>query len=88
MSKVQYGMPDRPTLMPAAICSRRFDQRVSRFKVEALAAAKLQHPHIVHVLSAGHSDGYRYIAMDLIAGANLAEIIEALRGGSAEHPQT
>jgi eukaryotic-like serine/threonine-protein kinase len=46
---------------------------VSRFQREIQVAAKLQHPHIVPVLSAGDSDGLPYLVMPYIAGESLRE---------------
>jgi serine/threonine-protein kinase len=44
---------------------------VERFRREIQLAAKLQHPHIVPVLSAGISDGLPYYTMPLIEGESL-----------------
>ncbi|HET8648082.1 MAG TPA: serine/threonine-protein kinase, partial [Vicinamibacteria bacterium] len=48
------------------------DARV-RFQREARAAARLQHPNIVTVYELGEADGTVYIAMELLAGADLVE---------------
>jgi serine/threonine protein kinase len=39
-----------------------------RFRVEARAAARLHHPHIVPVFGVGEADGIMYYAMQYIAG--------------------
>lgn len=58
---------------------------VDRFLVEAQAAARLSHPNIVSVYAFGVSkeqegqEGRRYLAMQLIEGANLAEILKGKR---------
>ena len=44
---------------------------VERFRREIQLAAKLQHPHIVPVLSAGISDGLPYYTMPFIEGESL-----------------
>ena len=44
---------------------------VERFKREIQLAARLQHPHIVPVLSAGAKDGLLYYAMPFITGESL-----------------
>jgi WD40 repeat protein/predicted Ser/Thr protein kinase len=48
---------------------------VHRFRVEASAAAVLQHPNIVAVHEVGVHDGHHFFSMDYVAGKNLAEIV-------------
>src|SRR3954469_22680907 len=45
---------------------------VERFKREVQLAARLQHPHIVPVLSAGEVDGLPYYVMPFVKGQSLA----------------
>lgn len=49
---------------------------VERFRREAKAAAKLNHPNIVQVYEVGMIDSMHYIAQELIDGENLREIID------------
>jgi len=49
---------------------------VERFRREARAAAKLNHPNIVHVYEVGRSQEYHYIAQELIDGGNLKDEVE------------
>lgn len=51
------------------------------FRREALALAKLNHPHIAAVYDADEQDGTNYIAMELVEGESLAA---RLRGGALE----
>src|SRR5437899_10753501 len=44
---------------------------LERFKREILLAAKLQHPHIVPLLTAGESNGLPYFTMPFVAGESL-----------------
>jgi len=44
---------------------------IDRFKREISLAARLQHPHIVPLLSAGEADGLPYFTMPLIEGESL-----------------
>src|SRR5688572_24769030 len=46
-----------------------------RFRREALAAAAVEHPHVVPVYDAGEADGVLYLAMRLIDGPDLRTIL-------------
>jgi beta-lactam-binding protein with PASTA domain/predicted Ser/Thr protein kinase len=61
------------------ILHRRFAQDrefVGRFEREAEAAARLQHPNVVAVFDRGDVDGTHYIAMQLLEGRTLKELID------------
>lgn len=49
---------------------------VSKFRVEAQAAAGLLHPNIVNVYDVGEEDGIHYIVMELVEGITLKKYIE------------
>lgn len=51
-------------------------QFVERFRREAEAAAGLQHPNVVAVFDRGDVDGTYYIAMQLLEGPSLKEMID------------
>ena len=65
---------DRPVALKmirsAAFAS---DDEVRRFRNEAEAVARLDHPHIVPVYEVGEHDRRRYFSMKLIAGPSLQE---------------
>jgi len=50
---------------------------VERFRLEAEAAAGLQHPNVVAVYDRGDVDGTYYIAMQYLQGRTLKELIDA-----------
>jgi len=66
-----------------AIKVPRFDmgaqRKVRRFRQEARAAAKLQHPNIVAVIAEGIERGRPYIVTEFIQGETLSKIIEKRR---------
>ncbi len=49
---------------------------VSKFRVEAQAAAGLMHPNIVNVYDVGEDAGIHYIVMELVEGITLKKYIE------------
>ena len=62
------------------VLHRRFAQDrefVERFRREAEAAAGLQHPNIVAVFDRGDIEGTYYIAMQLLEGRSLKELVDA-----------
>jgi serine/threonine-protein kinase len=62
------------------ILHRRFAQDrefVERFRREAEAAAGLSHPNVVAVFDRGDVEGTYYIAMQLLEGRSLKELIDA-----------
>jgi serine/threonine-protein kinase len=46
-----------------------------RFLEEARALARLSHPHLVHAIDAGRDGEYYYLAMELIEGENLLQVL-------------
>jgi serine/threonine-protein kinase len=58
---------------------RRFaedDEFVERFRREASSAAGLQHPNVVSVYDRGEYDGTYYIAMELLEGRTLKDLVK------------
>ncbi|MBI1881015.1 MAG: serine/threonine protein kinase, partial [Chloroflexi bacterium] len=54
-------------------------QFIQRFDREAKVLANLQHPHILPVHDYGHTDSYAYIVMPLMAGGDLADLLNTRR---------
>jgi eukaryotic-like serine/threonine-protein kinase len=55
--------------LPNELSSRK------RFEIEAMAMAKLEHPHCAAVLDVGVHDEKPYVVMDFVSGQNLKELI-------------
>jgi hypothetical protein len=47
-------------------------RELARFRIEAEAVARLQHPNIVQIHEVGEVDGHPYCALEFVAGGNLA----------------
>jgi eukaryotic-like serine/threonine-protein kinase len=58
---------------------------LTRFEAEAWAAAKLNHPNIVHIYTLGIFEGLRFIAMEYVQGTNLRDYL--LKKGTPDLPQ-
>jgi len=57
---------------------------IARFRQEALALARLSHPHIVQVYDFIEDEGFLWIVMELVTGGELEEIISATNPLSQE----
>lgn len=55
------------------------ENSIRRFRREAGAASKVEHPSLCKIYEAGEHDGVPYLAMEYIEGKTLAELIEAGR---------
>ena len=66
-------------LVAVKILHERFadePEYVDRFRREALAVARLNHPNIVTVIDRGESDGVQYIVFEHIEGEDLKRLVE------------
>ncbi len=96
MARVHLGL-DRTLDRPVAIkiLAPPYDRDhgfVERFRREALASARLNHPNIVTVFDSGEDQGLQYIVMELVGGETLSarlrrtgpmDASEVVRVGSA-----
>ncbi len=55
----------------------RDPDRVARFRAEARAASALNHPNIIAVYDIGEDGGRAYLAMELLEGTNLRQLLDA-----------
>jgi serine/threonine protein kinase/tetratricopeptide (TPR) repeat protein len=60
-------------LYPQAVLDQR---ALDRFESEASTLGRLDHPHIVRIYDVGVMDGQPYIAMELVVGSQLGDILE------------
>ncbi|HUE12522.1 MAG TPA: FHA domain-containing serine/threonine-protein kinase, partial [Planctomycetaceae bacterium] len=83
-----YVGVDQTTGEKAAVkvISRHMDNDyLTRFKLEARAGLLLNHPNIVRTIKLGETDEILYVAMELVEGISLQELI--VRQGSIPWPQ-
>ena len=71
-------------ILPELVGDRVF---VDMFLDEARIAATLDHPNIVRVVETGSAGGQHYMAMELLAGRDLASVIRALRDAGRRAPE-
>jgi len=57
------------------------DELLTRFQREAELAATIRHPNIVGILDVGSDRNHPYLAMELVHGRVLADLIQANRAG-------
>jgi serine/threonine-protein kinase len=60
----------------------RDPQTAERFLTEARTLARLNHPNLVHAMDAGKDGDIYYLAMELVAGENLLQVV--MRDGPLE----
>jgi WD40 repeat protein/predicted Ser/Thr protein kinase len=60
-------------VLPAELA--RHEDFVTRFRTEAAAAAKVEHPNIVPIYTIGADAGHHFFAMQFVAGQSLAQML-------------
>jgi serine/threonine-protein kinase len=88
MSRVFVGTEDalrRPVVIKVLAPDVTATLSAERFKREIALAARLQHPHIVPLLSAGHAGTHVYYTMPFVDGESLRERMSRERPMSFEN---
>jgi serine/threonine protein kinase/Flp pilus assembly protein TadD len=80
---IQSSLGRRVALKVLPLAAILDPRQLARFQNEARAAALLEHPHIVPIYGVGCERGVHYIAMRLIDGPSLAELLVDLKGGKS-----
>jgi WD40 repeat protein/serine/threonine protein kinase len=75
----QLSLSRRVALKVLPFAAALDSRALARFKQESLAAAQLDHPHIVHVYGVGADRGVHYYAMQYIEGRSLAQVIAGMK---------
>lgn len=70
---------DRVVAVKVIPSSRRDAETLRRFRLEAQAAARLDHPNIARVYYVGEADEWNYIVFEFIDGINIRDLV-ALEG--------
>ncbi len=83
----QISLGRRVALKVLPFASVLDGRQLQRFKNEALAAASLDHPHIVNVIAVGCERAVHFYAMRLVDGQTLAQVIDQLRSAEDRVPQ-
>jgi len=74
--KARQPALDRTVALKMILAQHLSDaEMVRRFRVEARAAARLEHPNIVHIHEVGCQHGQHYLVMEYVGGGNLAQRI-------------
>jgi serine/threonine protein kinase/Flp pilus assembly protein TadD len=72
---LQVSLERRVALKVLPFTAGHDEKQIHRFRNEALAAAHVEHAHIVPVYAVGEDNGVHYYAMQLIEGQSLAAML-------------
>jgi hypothetical protein len=79
----QISLKRRVALKILPFTAGHDEKQIGRFKNEAQAAARVDHPNIVPVYAVGHEDGVHFYAMQLIEGQSLTRMLAELQPHTA-----
>lgn len=71
---LQPGL-DRPVAVKVLRVDRTEEEHLIRFRREAKAMARTQHPNLLQLLDFGIEEGHAYMVLEYLEGRNLAEIL-------------
>ena len=66
---------DRTVAIKVIPASKKDPETLRRFRLEAQAAAKLDHPNIAHVYFVGEAEQWNYIVFEFIDGVNIRDLV-------------
>jgi len=78
----QLSLNRRVALKVLPFAAALDSRALARFQQESLAAAQLDHPHIVPVYGVGADRGVHYYAMRFVEGHSLAQVIAGMLGAA------
>ncbi len=84
----QISLRRRVALKVLSLAAALDSRQRQRFQLEAQAAGRLHHNHIVPVHAVGEADGTPYLAMEFIDGLSLAQVIRHVRLREVAAPTT
>jgi WD40 repeat protein len=67
---------NRPVALKMLSDMRATPEQVARFRGEAEALARLQHPNVVPIYDVGEFEGHPYFTMEYVAGPSLAALLD------------
>ncbi len=67
---------DRVVAIKVIPAAKRDPETLRRFRLEAQAAAKLDHPNIARVYYVGESEQWNYIVFEFIDGVNIRDLVD------------
>jgi WD40 repeat protein len=80
----QQTSPPRKVALKLLASSEQDEAARQRFRVEAEASARLQHPHIVEIFEVGEDGGRPFLVLEFLEGGSLADRLRQQTMGASE----